>query len=653
MFSHVAMKRLFLKIKISLKTKLIASFLAVVIITGSVTTLIGVNLIGSGIIREEQDRVRTDLYSAREIYQEELKEIRDLVRLTAERFFIKEAILEGNLKGIEKELIRIKEEEQLDILTLTDENGDVLFRANNPDVYSDNQAEDELISSVLLYKEAVASTKIISREELEKEGKDLAEQAYIKFIPTPNEKERPEKEETSGMVLKAAAPIIDYDNEILGIIYAWRLLNRDYEIVDKVKDTVFEGVKYKGKDIGTATIFQEDLRISTNVQNLDGSRAIGTRVSEEVYDQVLVEGIPWVGRAFVVNNWYISAYEPIKNINGEIIGILYVGLLEEKFTDLQKKTMGIFLGITLSGMALALIVSYFLISNILKPINQLVHASKKLANGDLTQKVKLTSKDEIGELTEAFNFMVSSIKERDEQLKARTQQKVQESERLASLGRLAAGVAHEINNPLGAILVYSNLLLEESKLQSFKKENLKKIVRETVRCKEIVKGLLDFARKTEPKKELADINNILEKVSSLVERQSLFQNIKITKKLNKSLPMVMIDKIQIQQVFMNIFLNAAEAMKGKGSFTISTRLLKRKRTLEIQLTDTGCGISQENIKSLFEPFFTTRGEAGGMGLGLAISYGIIKSHGGNIDVKSQVGKGTTFFIRLPVGKLNK
>ncbi len=647
------MKRPFLKIKISLKTKLIVSFLAVVIITGSVTTLIGVNLIGSGIIREEQDRVRTDLYSAREIYQEELKEIRDLVRLTAERFFIKEAILEGNLKGIEKELIRIKEEEQLDILTLTDENGDVLFRANNPNIYSDNQAEDELISSVLLYKESIASTQIISREELEKEGKDLAEQAYIKFIPTPNEKERPEKEETSGMVLKAAAPIIDYDNELLGIIYAWRLLNRDYEIVDKVKNTVFEGVKYKGKDIGTATIFQEDLRISTNVQNLDGNRAIGTRVSEEVYDQVLVKGIPWVGRAFVVNNWYISAYEPIENINGEIIGILYVGLLEEKFTDLQKKTMGIFLGITLSGMALALIISYFLISNILKPINQLVYASKKLANGDLTQKVKLTSKDEIGELTEAFNFMVSSIKERDEQLKARTQQKVQESERLASLGRLAAGVAHEINNPLGAIMVYSNLLLEESKLQGFKKENLKKIVRETVRCKEIVKGLLDFARKTEPKKELADINNILERVSSLVEKQSLFQNIKITKKLNKTLPMVMIDKIQIQQVFMNIFLNAAEAMRGKGNFTISVRLLKRKRTLEIQLTDTGRGISQENIKSLFEPFFTTRGEAGGMGLGLAISYGIIKSHGGNIDVKSQVGKGTTFFIRLPVGKLNK
>ncbi len=635
---------------ISLRTKLVVSFLAVVIITGLVSTLVGVNLIGNGLIREEQDRVRTDLYSAREIYQEELKEIKDLVRLTAVRFFIKEALLETNLESIEKELVRIREEEHLDILTLTDKNGKVLFRASNPDVYGDSQAEDELINSVLSNEEAVASTQIVPREELEREETDLAEQAYIKFIQTPNEKPSPKNEETSGMMLKAAAPIMDYNNELLGIIYGGRLLNRDYEIVDKVKDTVFEGVKYKGKDIGTATIFQGDLRISTNVQNLDGSRAIGTRVSEEVYDQVLVNGMPWIGRAFVVNNWYISAYEPIKNIKGEIIGILYVGILEEKFTDMQKRTMGIFLGITIAGMALALVISYFLASGTLKPIYRLVHASKLMAKGDLTQRVKPTYKDEIGELAEAFNFMASSIKERDDQLKVRTQQKIQESERLASLGRLAAGVAHEINNPLAAILIYSNLLLEESGKQDSRGDNLKKIVRETIRCKEIVKGLLDFARKIEPKKELSYINEILERVLSLVEKQVLFQNISIKKILDPHLPMAMIDKTQIQQVFMNIILNAAEAMQGKGSLSIYTQLLEDNHFIEIGFTDTGCGIPQENMKKLFEPFFTTKEEDNGIGLGLAISYGIIKNHGGNIEVKSQVGKGTTFLIRLPVDK---
>src|SRR3972149_11211715 len=150
-----------LNVKISLRTKLVISCLAVVIITGFVGTLVGVYLIGDGIIREEQDRVRTNLYSAREIYQGELKEIKDLVRLTAVRFFIKEAFFKSDLEGIEEELVRIREEEHLDMLTLTDKNGKVLFRTSNPDVYGDSKAEDDLVKSVLLNEEVIASTQII------------------------------------------------------------------------------------------------------------------------------------------------------------------------------------------------------------------------------------------------------------------------------------------------------------------------------------------------------------------------------------------------------------------------------------------------------------------------------------------------------------
>ena len=124
------------------------------------------------------------------------------------------------------------------------------------------------------------------------------------------------------MIIKAAAPIFDYEGKLIGVLYGGILLNRNFEIVDKIKDIVYRRETYKGKDIGTATIFQDDLRISTNVKTIDGERAIGTRVSEEVYDQVLIKGNPWIHRAFVVNNWYITAYEPIKNINDELIGIL-------------------------------------------------------------------------------------------------------------------------------------------------------------------------------------------------------------------------------------------------------------------------------------------------------------------------------------------
>ena len=354
--------------RISLRAKLITSFLAVIAICGLVATFVAIRLIGAGIISQAQDKVRTDLNSARRVYQDEVKEVGTLVRLSAERFFIKDALLDKDIELLKGELERIREEESLDILNLMDEIGRVIMRARNPSVTGDNKGQDELISRVLSSKEAITTTAIVLREELLKEGPSLAEQAYMKFVPTPKARPSLETEQTSAMCIKAAAPVFGYDGSLVGVLYGGNLLNRDYKIVDKIKETVYQGVKYKGKDIGTATIFQGDLRISTNVQGEKGERAIGTRVSEEVYEQVLVKGAPWIDRAFVVNNWYISAYEPIKDIKGKIIGILYVGILEEKFMDMRKRAIAIFLGITLAGMAIAVVVSSFLAKEVLHPI---------------------------------------------------------------------------------------------------------------------------------------------------------------------------------------------------------------------------------------------------------------------------------------------
>jgi len=636
--------------KILLRTKLIVSFLAIVIITGLVATLVGMYLIGDRIMRQTQDKVRLDLNSAREIYQEESGNIKDVIRLTAVRFFVMNAILANDIEKLKVELEEIRERESLDILNLTDEHGRVLARSRNPTICGDSQADDEIINWVLSKREVLVSTQIISKAELEKEGEDLDEQARIELIPTPRARPMTDTEETSGMMIKAAAPLFDDAGNLIGVLYGGNLLNRNYEIVDKVKDIVYKGEKYKEKDIGTATIFQGDLRISTNVKRGDGTRAIGTRVSKEVYDQVIIKGMPWVGRAFVVNNWYITAYEPIKSITNKIIGILYVGILEEKYLDMKRHTTLIFLVITLAGMAIAFAVSYLLANSIIKPIRYLVFASKRLAKGDLESRVRLKTKDEIGELGETFNFMASSLKERDDKLKEYTQQQIMKSERLATLGRLSAGIAHEINNPLGGILIYSHLLLENLDPQDPARANMEKIVREATRCRDIVRGLLDFARQTEPKMELANINEILEKVLSLIGKQALFHNIKIIKQLHPILPNAMVDIAQMQQVFVNIAINAAEAMKEGGDLIIGTRLSHDNHFIEIEFTDTGCGIPKKDINKIFDPFFTTKEAGHGTGLGLSISYGIIERHNGNIDIKSAVGKGTTFTIRLPVSK---
>jgi len=634
--------------KISLRNKVIVSFSLVVVMTGLFATWTGLRLIGRGIINQAQDKVRMDLNSAREIYRENSEKIKNIIRLTAIRLFLKEGLLQNNIEQIRTELAKVRQNESLDILTLTDEKGIVIYRTNNPEEVGDNQANDEIIKRVLLTKEVVFSTQIVSRDELIKEDKTLVEQACIEFIPTLRAKPRAENEETSGMMVKAAAPVLDSQGKIIGILYGGTLLNRNYSIVDKVKDTVYQGQTYKGKDIGTATIFQQDLRISTNVTKEDGSRAIGTRVSEEVYDQVLIKGLPWIERAFVVNNWYITAYEPIKNISGEIIGILYVGILEDKFVDMKKETMWTFLGITFAGVVVAFIGSTFLAMHILKPIKHLVFASHQLAEGNLTHKVPIESQDEIGELAKTFNFMVDSLKDRDEQLKTFTQQKIMESERLATIGQLAAGVAHELNNPLGGILVYSHLLLEKMDSNDTRKDQLEKIVTQATRCKNIVKGLLDFSRQTEPKLDFTNMNALLQSTLSLVENQALFQNIHITKKFQPDLPKTALDKAQIQQVFLNIILNAAEAMNGKGELIIATKVTKDDQSMEIEFSDTGCGISEVHLDKLFEPFFTTKEIGHGTGLGLAISYGIIQKHNGTIKAKSQVGKGTTFTVKIPI-----
>jgi len=635
-------------IRIPIATKLILSFLLVIVLISLVFIIAGVQLIGNRIVAEAQDMVRYNLNAAREIYLGKLGRINDVVRFSADRFFLKNALLSGDVGSAAKELIRVRVMERLDVLTVTDPAGRILLRTSNPGVFGDDQSHDELVSEVLRRKAPVAATTIISADDLRRESSLLAQKAYFIFIDTPMARVRPETEETSGMMLKAAAPIFDFEHNLIGVIYGGVLLNRNFELVDKVKQTVFQDLKYDGKDIGTATIFQNDVRISTNVTNEDGSRAIGTRVAEDVYNQVVGEGEPWIGRAYVVNNWYITAYEPIRDIHDQIIGILYVGILEQKYRDLQRETVWVFLAITLLGVLGSMTLSYFISRTISESVRRLAFASREIAHGNLEAKVEIESNDELQELAEAFNFMTSALKERDRKLKEFTTKKIMESERLALIGQLAANVAHEVNNPLQGIVAYSHLLLEKMPEGNSTRPSVQKIVAQANRCTEIIRGLLDFSRQRKPLKQPLDANLVLRECVALVEDQALFHNIQIQRNFQENLPPVVVDPSQIQQVFMNMLINAAEAMDGNGQLTLATRCDPARKYVEVEFTDTGHGISEENVERIFDPFFTTKEVGHGTGLGLAISYGIIKEHKGTILVESEVGKGTTFTIRLPV-----
>lgn len=649
----------------SIKTRLVLNFSIVILMSAALSLIIGVQMIGNTIIRQAQEKVRLDLNSAREVYQGEISNIKNTVRLTAERFFLKEEIVKGNKERLIKELRFIKQRESLDILNLTDNTGQVIVRALNPGVTGDRLCR-EVVDAVFAEKKVVASTQIVPRQDLKKEGEGLIQQASIKPVATLRGYSRADTGEISGMVIAAAAPIFDYNGAFLGVLCGEKLLNRHYKIVDKVKDIVYRGQKYKGKDIGTVTIFQEGVRISTNVTDENGARAIGTRVSRDVYNQVIGKGIPWINRAFVVRDWYITAYEPITNLAGHIIGMLYVGMLEAPYKDLRNRVIFNLLAVALLSFILLICIAYFTATRTVKPLKQLMIATRKAARGDLSHRVHIESRDEFGQLADSFNQMAIELEQVTRQnqalnrtLEQRIEQKTREleeaknrllqTEKLSSLGKMAAGVAHEINNPLTSILINAHMLAKQLKEDQPSQETLNIIIDETTRCSTIVKDLLHFSRQTRTRKTLADVNQVIEKAFTLLKNQMALQKVAVNKQLAPELPQAVIDMDKMEQVFTNVILNALDAMPNGGELSVNSRMItdNNNRMLEIMLRDSGHGIPREVMGRIFDPFFTTKGTKG-TGLGLSVSYGIMRQHGGEIHIQSEEGKGTTVTIRLPI-----
>lgn len=647
----------------SIQSQLILYFTIAIIIPAIITSIVGVKIINDQVIQQAENKVLSDLNSAREVYQNSIQHITNITRMTAVRSLIIKALENRDINFLKQDFNKILKREKLDILTILDEYGNVICRGSNPNIFGDNLQSNLIIKNCIIKKQIISGTVVSSIEEIRKDSPELAERAIMKIIPTPKAISRTDTVETSGMFLKAAVPIFNESNQFIGILLGGVLINRNYEIVDKIKKLMYEQATYNGKELSTATIFLKDLRISTNVKNEDGSRAIATQVSEDVYRAVIEKGERWIGDAFVVNTWYIGAYEPISDINGQIVGILYVGTLKLPFDHLLRNSLLTFLSIAFIGIIIVVIVSYRLSKKISAPLKKLEIIADELADGNYNLDFRCNGPREIEHLANSFKNMAMELQKEKSELEewaSTLEKKVQErtdeikkihsqlfrSEKLASLGKLAAGVAHEINNPLTGILTNASLMLEDLDQADPRREDVEIIVKETIRCREIVKRLLDFAKQTQPQKKLTNINNSIENIILLIRNQASFRNIQIEKNLDPDIPEIMVDPDQIQQVFINIIINAAEAMNKGGKLSIETKLDKNSNYITIIFKDTGPGIPDELKEKIFDPFFTTK--ESGTGLGLSISHGIIEQHGGTIDLDSKANEGTTFIINLPI-----
>lgn len=232
-----------------------------------------------------------------------------------------------------------------------------------------------------------------------------------------------------------------------------------------------------------------------------------------------------------------------------------------------------------------------------------------------------------------------------EKHKSQYDQLALQTEKMSALGRMAAGIAHEINNPLAGILLYSTNLSKKVPSEDPLKEGMEVISRETIRCKSIIQELLEFSRESEAKKVLGNINDIIEKALSIMENELRLHHISVIKDLSSELQDTLLDPNQMEQVFVNLFLNAIEAIQDQGLITVRSRMYPSQKLERAEITDSGCGIPQKDIPKIFEPFFSTK--AKGTGLGLAVSYGIVQRHQGKILVSSDSGKGTRFTIEIP------
>lgn len=629
-----------------LRTVLVASFILVAVVAAALNTLVISRVINDYLTSAQEDRVSRDMDLANGLYQEKLREITGIAERTASDL---EAT--GNLNAaiagdgvarntIDRVISRNVTAPLLggsEVILVLDGDGDFLIGRS---LSADGQLSEPFLhgnwSSLPVIADASASghpsasTEVIPASLLSQVGLQQLAHVPLRQTAYAAPDRFSEQEGTAGLTLISAYPVHDGQSAASGMVVAAYLFNNDSSFVDYLVNVA---------KIETTTVFLGDLRVSTNVLDEGGQRAIGTRVSQAVYDAVLVRGQTYFGRVFVVKEWYIGSYQPLRDHRGNIIGMLYVGARDAAFRNLLDNFTSRAVLIAIVCILVAGILALPISRWIAWPIRDLVQANRRLAGGDMSVRVDLHGEGEFGMLSRSFNNMVETLTD--------TQEELLRKDKLASVGQLAAGVAHELNNPLGTILLYSDAMLADAPAGDPRRDDLEMIINEAQRCKVIVADLLNFARQHELMAQEVDLNRLLDEIVTKVSVQPRFEQIEMRCQLEPQLPLIRADAAQLQQVFINLLNNSADAIEGPGTITIRTRR-DGDQFVQALVTDTGSGIPAENVGKLFTPFFTTKPAGKGTGLGLAIVYGIVKMHRGQIHVESQMGRGTTFTVTLPV-----
>ncbi|MBF0493766.1 MAG: cache domain-containing protein [Candidatus Omnitrophica bacterium] len=614
----------------SLKTSLLLSFLVIIGVLGISVSVLGTYLINRYIIDKAQGQVKMDLNSARNVYLEITDELERVFSLISYYDYVDAREMKTKL-GL-----------------------DYLYILPRKDLLS---AKSEIVRKAMASSEGVGGTREIDKKELIGMGADIYRKAVIKINYTL--KARPTKLELldKAMAVEYAKPIrknkeskdMDY------VICGGKIINRDFDLVDKIRGMVFEDKIYGGKPVGTVTIFQDDVRIATNVLDKDGKRAVGTRVSENVYRKVFEKGETWLDKAFVVTDWYLTAYEPIKDINAKTIGILYVGILEKPFKDFARNIFMAFLAVILFAVILAVIFSVFLADMITGLVTHLLDGINKISSGEDGHDVGADNPiRELNQLAESFNEMAAKLGDSHRRTRL-------SNEDLSILNKryldLISFVSHELKGILASTILNAYSVRDGflGMINFKQRKALDSITRNLDYLASTVQNFLNLSRieKGEMSVHKRPVNlkeEILDVSIDAFTKQIEEKNIKLINNLKHEI-VVDADKDLLLIVLNNLVSNAVK-YGTEGGYIMINAGPDSHGNIEVEVYNDGRPLTHEETDRLFKRFSRLSAPEAkhvkGTGLGLFITKEIVESHGGEIIVKS-MEKGNSFIFTVKGG----
>ncbi|MHC5654043.1 sensor histidine kinase [Stappia sp. ICDLI1TA098] len=619
-------------------------------------------------------KVHGDLTIAHQYVTRILENTGERIEALGQSAAYRDIVESGNAAALSALLERKRAEIGLDFLYLVDAGG--TLRAAAPMGARPDAATAGPVVAQALGGTPSTAIDIFDGATLAALSPALAERAQLELIPTENAVPTERASETRGMVVHSAAPapVVNAGESTGGALVGGILLNQNLVFIDTINDLVYREASLPEGSQGTATLFLEDVRISTNVRLFENRRALGTRVSAAVRQAVLGEGKVWLDSAFVVNDWYISAYEPIVDSAGARVGMLYVGFLERPFYRAKYTTFVTIVGAFLIVALVSVPIFLRWARGIFRPLEKMASTIARVEGGEMGARTSIpAADDEIARVALHLDHLLDLVQQRDRQLRSwneelnvRVEERTAElqqanrrleettkqlimSEKLAAIGEITAGVAHEINNPIavmqGNLEVLRDLLGRKADIA---RTEIRLIDEQIHRIHQIVTKLLQFAKPEEyagyadrqtPAEVIGDclplVQHLLKRAEISVERE------------DTATRTVLMNRTELQQVIINLIVNALHAMPDGGSLRLWTRDADRDEPgVEIVVEDTGTGMPPDIAARIFDPFFTTKRQQG-TGLGLSISQTLVTRLGGGIAVESTPGQGTTFSIWLP------